>query len=60
MRLFFMLDVALPFDNLVTHIKRSLWTLSANTECSANQNAVKAFKMMCEKTMYTNKIYLLK
>ena len=55
-----MLDVALPFDNLVTHIKRSLWTLSANTECSANQNAVKAFKMMCEKTMYTNKIYLLK
>ena len=55
MRLFFMLDVALPFDNLVMHIKRSLWNISANTECSANQNAVKAFKMMCEKTMHTNK-----
>ena len=55
-----MLDVALPFDNLVTHIKRSLWTMSANAECSANHNAVKAFKMMCEKTMHINKKYLLK
>lgn len=55
-----MIDVALPFDNIVTPIKRGLWTINANTECSANQNAVNPFKMMCEKTMYTNKIYLLK
>ena len=47
MKLFFMLDAALPFDNLVTHIKRSLWTISSNTECSANQNVVKALTMMC-------------
>ena len=44
----FMVDVALPFDNIATHIKRSLRAISANTECSANHNAVKAFKMTCE------------
>ena len=55
-----MIDVALPFDNIVTPIKRGLWAINANTEGSANQNAVNPFKMMCEKTMYTNKIYLLK